>query len=131
MWLDRFRSRQDSTHVVELQTSYQPRAKRFQLNALISFDEDGLKYDGYCVNVSATGVLATFAPPGVPELWTEGRLSLEAGEHYLSIGARVARLEANNVAFAFCIDTDNDRATIGILLDSVSDHPVTDDDAYT
>ena len=72
--------------------------------------------------MSDTGLLARFNEP--PELWIDGELSLEAGSHYLSLYARVARRHDRDVGFAFCINNDNDRASVAILVNSVVDWPL-------
>ncbi len=124
MWLDRFRLSPEHSKTVELPTSYQPRSTRFQLEVPVSFAVDDQKYLGQCINVSETGLLARFKD--LPELWTDGRLFLESGEHYLSINARVARIQGNDVGFAFAILGSNDQETIKVLITSVSDHPMPD-----
>ena len=122
MWLDRFRPLPEPTEPAEGSPLTQPRGTRFQLEAPICFAEAELRLDGQCINVSDSGLLAKFDK--APELWAEGQLTLEAGEHYLTLHARVARLQGNDAGFAFSVETENDRATIEILLNSVSSHPV-------
>ncbi len=122
MWLDRFRSSATQTKAVETPLSHQQRATRFLLDIPVSLIEDGSERIGQCINVSESGVLATFDQP--PELWTDGQLAFQAGEHYLSIKARVARVHGRQAAFAFLIHNENDRATIKILVASVSDRPM-------
>lgn len=123
MWLERFRTTPERRKAVEATTLSQVRATRFQLSLPISFAADGNIYSGVSLNVSDSGLLATCDQ--VPDLWVDGELSLEAGEHYLNIHARVARIDGNNVGFAFSILTENDRAAIGVLINSASDCPVT------
>ena len=118
MWRDRFRSSSEQAKAVEVSVISQARATRFELDAFVSFVIGQGKHDGQCVNVSESGLLAKFDEP--PELWTDGQLSLEAGDHYLGIHARVARIQGNEVGFAFSIQNDNDKAAINILIESVS-----------
>ena len=125
MWLDRFRSPVQQTKAVETPAAYSPRATRFLLDVPISLIEDGSERIGQGINVSESGLLATFDQP--PELWTDGQLLLQAGEHHLSIKARVARVQGRQAGFAFLINNDNDRATVSILVNSVLDRPVPED----
>ena len=118
MWRDLFRSSPEQAKAVEIPVISQARATRYELDVLVSFVGDECKHDGQCINVSDSGLLAKFDKP--PELWTDGQLSLEAGAHYLSIHARVARLQGKEVGFAFSVLTDNDQSAISILIDSVS-----------
>ena len=127
MWLDRFRSSAAPAKAVEAPPSYQQRATRFLLDVPVSLIEDGTERVGQCVNVSESGLLATFDQP--PELWTDAQLTLQAGEHHLSIKARVARVQDRQAAFAFAIHNENDRATVSILVNSVSDRPVPEDES--
>lgn len=123
MWLDRFRTPHGLETAVDISSGYQSRSTRFRLDVPISFAGESGTQEGQCLDVSDSGLLATF--DNLPDLWTVGLLVLEAGEHYLSINARVARIEARSVGFAFLIDCDNDRATISILINSVANFPIT------
>jgi len=125
MWLDRFRSSRRPALIVGTPICYKARSERFELDNPVCFAGDGCKQDGWCVNVSDSGLLAIFAKP--PELWTDGQLSFVSGKHYFSINARVARLQDSNVGFAFSANT-NDRAALSILMGSVSDRPLTGED---
>ena len=116
MWLDRF-SAPPVPAEAEQPGSFSSRAKRFPLDVPICFVEDGHRYDGQCINVSDSGLLACFRTP--PELWTAGKIEMEAGEHYLDVHARVARLEDNDVGFAFQPNTDRDPAAIAVLVAAV------------
>ena len=60
-----------------------------------------------------------------PDVWVEGEVELQAGGYYLNIQARVARVERNDVGFAFCLNTENDRAALRILIDSGFGRPLT------
>ena len=122
MWFNLFRSSAESSGPVETPGNDQPRATRFRLDADVSFVVDGRRHEGRCINVSESGLLAGLDNP--PDVWVEGKLELEAGAHYLNIQVRVARVEGNDVGFAFCLDTENDRAAIRILIDSVSGSPL-------
>ena len=122
MWLDRFRSYPQQEKPLASPTACQARATRFKLDLPVSFSGDGRTHEGRCINVSETGLLARC--DDLPDLWTDGRLALEAGEHYLTIRARVARLQGKDVGFAFAITDDNDRAAISLLIAAVSDCPL-------
>ncbi len=122
MWFNLFRSSAESSGPVEMPANDQPRAKRFRLDTDVSFVVDGSRHEGRCINVSESGLLAGFDHP--PDVWVEGKVELEAGGHYLDIHVRVARVVGNDVGFAFCLDTENDRAAIRILIDSVSGSPL-------
>ena len=122
MWLDRFRFSHEHRQTVEQPRVHQIRPTRFSLDLPVSFLADGRTYDGQSVNVSESGLLATFDQ--LPEVWTDGQLFLEAGEHYLDISARVARVQGNDVAFTFSIATVSDRTAISVLLNSASDRPL-------
>ena len=104
--------------------SVRSRATRFKLEIPVSFGGDGFRFEGHCLNVSDTGLLARFNEP--PELWIDGELLMEAGGHYLTLYARVARRNNRDVGFAFCINNDNDRASVAILINSVLDSPLPD-----
>ena len=123
MWFDRFRPSTTPETTVRIPI---PRSKRFRLEVPISFTMDAVTFEGQCLNVSNSGLLATFEK--APEIWNDGLLLLEAGDHYLSINARVARIQERNVGFAFLIETENDRAAVSILVESVSDYPLMDQD---
>jgi hypothetical protein len=86
------------------------------------FVADDCVYTGQCINVSQSGLLARFEKP--PELWSRGKIELEAKEHLLTIHARVARRQDNEVGFAFSLDTENDWAAISILIQAVSKFPL-------
>lgn len=118
MWFNLFRSSADSSEPVEMPVANQPRATRFPLDAAVSFVVDGSRHEGRCINVSESGLLATFDHP--PDVWLDGKVELEAGGYYLTIPVRVARMDGNDVGFAFRLNTENDRAAIRILIDAVS-----------
>ena len=126
MWIDRFRlwntqQRPVSRMHEPILDEFTPRSSRFKLEIPTSFTVNESLHRGRCVNVSECGLLATFEE--LPELWAVGRLLLEAGDHYLSIHARVARIDRKEAGSAFLIETANDRAAISILIHSVSEHP--------
>ncbi len=121
MWFDRFRSTRSTAKAAEIPTTSPARATRFRLEVPVAFVAAERRHEGCCINVSSSGLLARF--DDTPELWINGKVELEAGEHYLSIHARVARLQGNEAGIAFLLNTDNDRAAIAILLGSVLDNP--------
>jgi hypothetical protein len=121
MWLDRFRSSPATRQIEEPPNAPAPRATRFKLDSPVSFSGDEGTYDGHCINVSESGLLARFNK--LPEVWTNGKLTLEAGEHYLTIPARVARHQGQEVGFAFALDSENDRDAVAILIRSVQPTP--------
>ena len=116
MGLDLFRSSAESSALVESQATDRPRATRVRLDAEVSFVVGGRRHKGRCINVSESGLLACFDHP--PDVWVEGEVELQAGGYYLNIQARVARVERNDVGFAFCLNTENDRVALRILIDS-------------
>ncbi len=118
MWFDRSRSATATKKTAHVARTYQPRATRFALEVPLCFVAEECRYEGQCINVSASGLLARFATP--PELWKNGKVELETGEHYLDIHVRVARMENDAVGFAFCLDTPTDGAAIEILLNAAS-----------
>lgn len=122
MWFNLFRSSAESSGPLEMPADNQPRAKRFKLDVDVSFVVDGRRHEGRCINVSESGLLACL--DHAPDVWVEGQVELEGGGHYLDIQVRVARVEGNDVGFAFCPNTENDRAAIRILIDSVSGSPL-------
>ena len=122
MWFNLFRSSAESSGPLEMPAKEQPRATRFRLDADISFVVDGRRHEGRCINVSESGLLAGLDHP--PDVWVEGEVELEAGGHYLNVPVRVARVEGNDVGFAFCLNTENDRAAVSILINSVSGSPL-------
>ncbi len=91
------------------------RPARFDLNVPLSFRTEDAVEEGHCINVSATGMLAVFNQP--VELFTEGELSLLVGEYFVTIRARVARVQNGDHGLAFQIDNENDRLTVQILVD--------------
>ena len=122
MWFNFFHSSAESRGPLEIPATKQPRAERFRLDADISFIVDGRRHDGRCINVSESGLLASLDHP--PDVWVEGEVELEAAGHYLNIPVRVARVAGDEVGFAFCLDTENDRVAMRILIDSVSGNPL-------
>lgn len=123
MWLDRLRPSRDHKQTPETPPLREPRLTRFHLDLAVSFVADGRTHGGQSLNVSESGLLARFDQ--LPEIWSEGQLLLEVGERYLSINARVARVHGNDVGLAFSVATENDQETIRILVESVSDRPLT------
>lgn len=131
MWLDQFRRRESLVAPERLEEGYKPRPGRFGLAVPLSFVADNVKQQGCCINVSESGLLATFARP--IDIWTEGEISLLIGGYYVDIGARVARTQLPEIGFAFLIHTENDRLAIRIMLDfartGVMDCPAMPDEA--
>jgi hypothetical protein len=87
-----------------------PRETRYDLDlpvALYLFD--GIA-SGRIINVSETGILATFHRP--LDLWATGRLCAEARGTYLNIEVRVARVEGGRTGLTFRILNESDRATL-------------------
>lgn len=126
MWLDRFLPTREPKQLLKTPTLVQVRSPRFHLDLPVSFVADGRTYQGQCLNVSDSGLLAKC--DSVPEIWTDGQLGLEAGEHYLHINARVARVQGNDVGFVFSLTTENDLVAIGVSISSVSHRPLTFND---
>lgn len=124
MWLELFGATLAPEKVAEPIKTYPPRASRYRLEVDVTFIGEDSRCEGRAINVSASGLLAKFDHP--PELWTNGRLEMEAGEHYLSLPVRVARAQGNEVGFAFFLESENDRASIDILILAVIDHPLLD-----
>jgi hypothetical protein len=91
------------------------RLPRFALNVPVTFRTEAGSMVGYCINVSASGMLVAFAEPA--ELFTVGEVSLLAGEYYVSMQARVARTDGKDAGLAFLISTENDRAASLLLAD--------------
>ena len=91
------------------------RPERFDLHLPLTFLIDGSELPGHCVNVSATGMLATFAHP--LEVWTNGTLSFLAGDFYLTLPARVARTQDLDAGLHFLLKTPNDHQALSILLE--------------
>jgi hypothetical protein len=126
MWLDRFRSSDPHKPAVATAPLLPIRSTRFRLDLAISFVSDGRTFDGLSLNVSNSGLLARC--DRLPEIWTDGQLFLEVGEHCININARVARVQENDVGFTFSIITQNDRLAVSLLINSVLDHPLTCED---
>ena len=92
-----------------------PRATRYDLNVpVVLYLLDGIA-SGRTINVSDTGILATFDRPLDP--WDTGRLHTLATGSYLSIEVRVVRVEGQQVGMTFQIAEESDRATIGKLIE--------------
>jgi hypothetical protein len=126
VWPDRFRKPKGIPNTEPEHSIFIPRATRYPLAVPISFVTDEERYEGHSVNLSESGLLASFS--SAPELWVDGKIEMEAGNHYLDIHARVARLEGNGVGLAFCLNTDSDRAAVAVLILVISPDTSTDGD---
>lgn len=76
---------------------------------------DGVEVTGTTINVSESGMLVRLGQALEP--WVEGEIFAEVGEYYLSIGARVARVQDRDAGLSFLVETDNDRQSIEIMLE--------------
>ena len=95
--------------------SFISRAPRFDLKVpVVLYLRDRLA-SGYSINVSESGMLATFNRTVDPLL--KGHLSAVAGEWHLSIDVHIVRVEGRVTAMAFEIEGEADRATIQKLID--------------
>lgn len=90
----------------------------------MSFSGNEGAHKGQCINVSDSGLLARLDNP--PELWTDGQIEVETEEHFLTIHARVARRQGEEVGFAFLLNSAQDRNAICLLVNSVLDSPLDD-----
>ena len=88
------------------------RPARFDLNVALSFKTDDGIVEGHCVNVSASGMLAVFNRE--IDLFTVGEISLEVGEYFVNITARVARVQSGDHGLSFRIDNDSARDPIQV-----------------
>jgi hypothetical protein len=92
-----------------------PRAPRFDLKVpLVLYLRDRIA-SGHSVNVSESGMLATFDRR--LEAWLTGHLCVVAGEWHLAIDVRIVRVEGRVAAMAFEIANEGDRATIRKLIE--------------
>ena len=90
------------------------RAPRVDLSFPVEFlAEDGL-LRGHCLNLSASGMLATF--PQVPELWTTADLVLHFGEDSYRLPVRVARTDGRQAGLTFAFRDARDRAAVTEIL---------------
>ncbi len=93
---------------------YAPRAARVDLSLPLTFSAEGASEAGHCLNISASGLLASFAHP--PELWTSGDLSLEAAGIHLAVPARVARVDGFEAGLAFAFGNDRQHEAVHQLI---------------
>ena len=103
---------------IPVQSSHINRSARYDLELPLTLLMEDEELSGHTCNVSETGMLARFARP--LDIWTEGTLSLLAGEHYLTLKARVVRTQDREAGFLFLLETENDRRAAEILLDAAS-----------
>jgi hypothetical protein len=95
-----------------------PRAVRSPFDSRVCFVVEGRRINGQCLNLSESGLLATFEQP--LELWTRGQLTWSTAAYYLSLEAHVSRVQGNEAGLAFLIESENDRLTISLLTDFAS-----------
>lgn len=93
---------------------YQPRAERLNLSFPVTFSGDGEHLRGSCLNISLSGLSASFSRP--PEVWVTGTLAIETGSSTVSLQVRVARVLDREAGFAFLIQTDADRQAVTSLV---------------
>jgi hypothetical protein len=94
--------------------SHQDRAPRFDLNLPIRFFSPDGMVSGRCVNVSESGIRITFDRP--IDIWLEGDLSFLIGTQYVSIKARVVRVDGRDAGLWFHIHSEADKSVITQLL---------------
>ena len=93
-----------------------PRSTRYDLELPIRFFSMEGFVTGHLLNVSESGLLAKFDSP--VEVWTVGEVSAyvtDVGDGYISINARVSRIENREVALTFT-DSVNDHPSIRYLV---------------
>ncbi len=93
---------------------FKDRAARLDLSFPLEFEADGETVRGHCLNISESGLLASFPVP--PELWTQGELRLHFGESAYELKARVARLHDNQAGMSFTFRGEADRTAVRTML---------------
>jgi hypothetical protein len=102
----------------DAEKNHAPRAVRSPFDARVCFIVEDRRIDGQCLNLSESGLLATFEQP--LELWTRGQLTWSTSAYYLSLEANVSRVQGNEAGLAFLIESENDRLTISLLTEYAS-----------
>ena len=91
------------------------RSARYSVDLPLTFIADGVEVAGHAINVSQSGVLARFSEP--LELWITGDLAMLVGEYYVTLPAKVARVQEGEFGMAFVQRTENDERAVGILME--------------
>ena len=90
--------------------TYPDRAPRLDLSFPLVFTSAEGVFAGHCLNLSDSGLLATFDRP--VELWTQGSLLLHFGDDEVRLQARIARTHENEAGLAFFYSNDSERHAI-------------------
>jgi hypothetical protein len=75
---------------------------------------------GYCLDISASGMLAKFDKPVA--IWLVGEITVLLEEGHVHIGVRVARVNGREAGLAFHIEDNNDRSAVGRLMNFALQH---------
>ena len=97
------------------------RADRIPLRIPVVFTSSDGKVRGTSVDISESGLLATFDQP--LEVWISGQLSILVPEHPIFIETRIARVEGNTVAMSFRGMGARDLLIIQSLLKKAAQQP--------
>lgn len=102
-----------------MQNNSTARAKRIDLSFPLCFvTDDGVENDGHCLNISESGMMASF---GVElDLWTVGTLRLSFAHQSLALQARVARCDGHDAGLAFLFSSDEQHGAILALVSAAS-----------
>lgn len=91
------------------------RAPRLDLSFPLEFTLGKYTVAGHCLNLSESGLLATFTHP--PDLWTTGDLVLHFGESSCHLEARVARVNGFEAGFAFFYKTEAEHVAVRSMVE--------------
>jgi hypothetical protein len=95
------------------------RADRIPLELPIAFTYSEGKIRGKSLNISESGILATFDRQ--LDVWLTGQLSILLPEHPIFVETRIARVDGKIVAMSFRNMRPRDRLIIQTLLKAASD----------
>ncbi|MGI4853941.1 MAG: PilZ domain-containing protein [Janthinobacterium lividum] len=94
-----------------MQSSTAVRAQRVDLSFPLCFTgEDGVERKGNCLNISESGIMASFAEE--LDLWTTGLLHLSFALSVMVVHARVARCAERDAGLAFQFQNEGERAAM-------------------
>lgn len=92
-----------------------PRFQRYGLDLPIQFVTPDETASGVCVDVSESGILGAFDLR--LDVWTPGELTASLGEEYVTVRARVARVDGLQAGLSFQIQDEKDRLAVRTLID--------------
>ena len=94
--------------------AFQTRKDRLDLSFPVEFFVDGECVRGHCLNLSESGLLATFDP--LLDLWTAEDIHLLTPEGTCTERARVARVQERAAKLSFCFRGEGERLRVREVL---------------